>query len=378
MEITKTLRKPSNWQDFEKLCWMLWREEWQCPDLIKNGRNGQNQHGVDLSGHRNGEIEYCGIQCKCKPGDAPLTTAEIDMEIQNAMGFNPPLKHLIFATTADKDVKIEEYIRKKDIENIENGVFSISIKSWSDIVDLMDIHLSVRRNYESSMAISTQYAAKLTFVDNSECLVCMPQYKQTYYRAKRTPEITAQMNTTLRAFDSALSPIYAASSLMDKFRLNIPIVQAEIIRSKTNHSYNKIQFILHNTGNCTLDQCTVKIHFECSNIELVRTNTKSDYIFDAIKIAPSRLDLSSETGTISFYIKSIVPKDTYTCDSCYFKAPYNTDEILVKWTLLSRDFNCEGELLLKCNPKFEYNTIINDEKAGEEVTEDYITTNDKN
>ena len=63
MEITKTLRKPSNWQDFEKLCWMLWREEWQCQDLIKNGRNGQNQHGVDLSGQKNGETEYSGIQC---------------------------------------------------------------------------------------------------------------------------------------------------------------------------------------------------------------------------------------------------------------------------------------------------------------------------
>jgi ATP-binding cassette subfamily B protein len=38
------MKKPSNWQDFEKLCKLLWGEIWDCEDTIKqHGRQGQNQ-----------------------------------------------------------------------------------------------------------------------------------------------------------------------------------------------------------------------------------------------------------------------------------------------------------------------------------------------
>lgn len=133
MKISQTLRKPANWQDFESLC-LLWREEWRSDDIKKNGRNGQSQKGVDICGHREGENEYSGIQCICKSGNKALTTdeidEEIDEEIDNAIEFKPALKRLIFATTADKDAPIEEYVRIKDDENRKKGLFSIDIKSW--------------------------------------------------------------------------------------------------------------------------------------------------------------------------------------------------------------------------------------------------------
>jgi hypothetical protein len=45
------IRKPENWQDFEKLCKKLWGEIWDCSDTIqRNGRSGQNQNGVDIFG----------------------------------------------------------------------------------------------------------------------------------------------------------------------------------------------------------------------------------------------------------------------------------------------------------------------------------------
>ena len=103
MKISQTLRKPENWQDFESLCLLLWREEWKSEDIKKNGRNGQAQKGVDICGHRDGENEYSGIQCKCKPVNKALTADEIDDEIDNAKAFKPALKRLVFATTADKD-----------------------------------------------------------------------------------------------------------------------------------------------------------------------------------------------------------------------------------------------------------------------------------
>ena len=61
------IRKPENWQDFEKLCKKLWGEIWNCPDTIKrNGRLGQSQKGVDIYGIPKGESQYSGIQCKGK------------------------------------------------------------------------------------------------------------------------------------------------------------------------------------------------------------------------------------------------------------------------------------------------------------------------
>ena len=104
------LKKPSNWQDFEKLCKLLWGEIWSCEDSIKrHGRQGQNQHGVDVFSYVEKYGGYCGIQCKGKDDytNAQLTEGEIDTEIEKALGFEPELKLLVFATTANKDAKIE-------------------------------------------------------------------------------------------------------------------------------------------------------------------------------------------------------------------------------------------------------------------------------
>lgn len=78
------LKKPSNWQDFEKLCKLLWGEIWDCSDSIKrHGRQGQNQHGVDVYAYVDKYKGYCGVQCKGKDEytNAQLTKDEIDKEI---------------------------------------------------------------------------------------------------------------------------------------------------------------------------------------------------------------------------------------------------------------------------------------------------------
>lgn len=143
MEGKLQLRKPENWQDFERLCKVLWGEIWECPDTIKrNGRQGQAQKGVDVYGVKKGECAYRGIQCKGKDDytNSQLTESEIDNEIAKALLFTPKLKSFYFATTANKDVHIEEYIRKKNLESISNGGFEIDIFAWEDIVDLIEAH----------------------------------------------------------------------------------------------------------------------------------------------------------------------------------------------------------------------------------------------
>ena len=140
MEISKSLRRPSNWQDFETLCKKLWAEIWAYPETKKNGRSGQNQFGVDVYGIPKNESEYYGIQCKGKDEytDKQFTEKEIEDEIAKALSFQPKLKKFYLATTAIKDTKIEQFVREKNIEHLGNGLFEVHLFCWEDIVDLID------------------------------------------------------------------------------------------------------------------------------------------------------------------------------------------------------------------------------------------------
>src|ERR1043166_5148228 len=132
MNTAKKLRPPEYWTDFEDLCKKLWGEIWRCPEIKKNGRSGQQQNGVDIYGVPFGEVAFYGIQCKGKDTytNKQFLEAEVETEIHKAKSFKPPLKKLYFATTAVKDTKIEEFVRQRDIENRQNGLFEVHIFSW--------------------------------------------------------------------------------------------------------------------------------------------------------------------------------------------------------------------------------------------------------
>jgi len=150
MKAQTQILPPTNWQDFEELCKRIWENKWNNPDdIIRNGRAGQAQNGVDISAYVESKHGYCGVQCKGKDNftNKQMTPTEIDEEINKAKNFKPALKSLTFTTTAPKDATIEEYVRTRNIENIENGLFSVSIFSWEDIVSLIEQYKSVKDWY---------------------------------------------------------------------------------------------------------------------------------------------------------------------------------------------------------------------------------------
>jgi len=79
------LQHPTNWQDFEDLCWRLWRAEWNDPGTQRNGRQGQQQHGVDVFGHPSPN-HLTGVQCKGKNNyqDKVVTDRELKREVAKA------------------------------------------------------------------------------------------------------------------------------------------------------------------------------------------------------------------------------------------------------------------------------------------------------
>lgn len=206
------LKKPSNWQDFEKLCKLLWGEIWVCEDTIKrHGCQGQNQHGVDVFSYVEKYAGYCGIQCKGKDDytNAQLTESEIDIEIKKALDFEPKLKLLVFATTANKDAKIEGWIRKKDIENRAKGLFAIDIASWEDIVDQLERYRTTYNWYVNNCQFKDATDVHITF-DGKEKIAIHPEYVRTikHYEYK---ELMPFEQTLLSQLKDLASPNFDAS-----------------------------------------------------------------------------------------------------------------------------------------------------------------------
>jgi len=381
MKISQTLRKPANWQDFESLCLILWRAEWKSEDIKKNGRNGQAQKGVDICGHREGENEYSGIQCKCKPGNKPLTTDEIDDEINNARAFKPALRRLIFATTADKDATIEEYVRIKDDENRKNGLFSIDIKSWQDIIDLLELNKPVLHTYLD--IVTEDYAVAITFEDGNLEKIVHPQYARISYMEpapKVEPKKTVKqeniaLGTALGSWSAQLKSIAAMAE-----RFNPPVVaQAKIIRGtiKTNHSYCPLKFLVVNQGKSPIDDYKIVFHFENENVRFIKDNVEKKKSFpDLISFTGIR-NVSLENGSgVTMYGKSIIPGDDASSDDFFVRLPYDVADVTVKWKLLSRQYSCEGTLKMSSDRGFVDMVKYDKEKAGKTYISDYIEEED--
>jgi GNAT superfamily N-acetyltransferase len=146
------LKPPRDWQVFEDLCHALWEREWRCATIQKHGRSGQAQRGVDIYGKPDGGAHTHGIQCKAKSstagGIAALTIQEIRREVEQAKTFGPPpLKGLIIATTAESDVNIQASVRKLSEQHVGQGLFTIDVLAWPEIVARLTRHEDVLERF---------------------------------------------------------------------------------------------------------------------------------------------------------------------------------------------------------------------------------------
>lgn len=375
MKISQTLRKPENWQDFESLCLLLWREEWKSEDIKKNGRIGQAQKGVDICGHRDGENEYSGIQCKCKPGSKVLTLDEIDDEIENAKAFKPALKRLVFATTADKDAETEEHVRIKDAENRKNSLFTIDIKSWQDIVDMLERNKSVLNTYMDIVA--DDYAVAVTFDDGSEEKTIRPKWSRVYYMEpapKEEKPIEAAPKPDVNvAFGGVVSQLQHIAELAERF--NPPVMATvRFVKGtiKTNHTYCHLRFLVVNQGRTPIDDYKIIFHFDNQDVRFVYDNVEKKMTFPEISYNVMR-DTTLENGQgVTMYGKSIIPGDDVVSDDFYVHLPYETDEVNIYWRLLSRHFSEEGKLRLLVEKDYEDELEYDKDKAGKTFIRDYI------
>ena len=356
------LKKPTCWQDFELLCKKLWGEIWDCSDSIKrNGRQGQNQHGVDVYALPKGETAYYGIQCKGKDEytNAQLTKEEIDAEIEKARGFEPPLKRLIFATTANKDEKIEEYIRIKNIDNRAKGLFDVDIVSWEDIVDLLEERKATYKWYVNNCQYKDSSDVSISFaLGNTECVI-RPKYLRTttkYVLRKRELEEPFNIfNQQIRAL--SVTPTLSLSQFFER---------------KINYCWGKIFWTISNIGQTVLEDYKLYLTFDKDAINELDTpdQYENNPLIDAATRAAinGNIDRNREVFFSKDYSNVLVFKPLANAlvqeDHVSFKTyvkPLNhlTPCIKVYWKFVSRDYSKDGVLEIKVESGYEdiVNTI---------------------
>lgn len=141
---------PRSWEQFEEICADLFEAMWNDSGLVRHGRAGQKQNGVDIVA-RKGGLYPIGLQCK-KKSKWPvkkLTNAEIDNEIEEAKSFTPPLEAFYLLTTAEDDSKLQLHIRQINENHKMAGLFQVVLLAWPEIIRRITRYERVARKHFS-------------------------------------------------------------------------------------------------------------------------------------------------------------------------------------------------------------------------------------
>jgi len=352
----KNLRRPKNWQDFELLCKKLWGEIWDCPNNIKkNGRGGQNQDSVDIYAIPKGEKEYFGIQCKCKDENLnpKLTKKDIDFILVEAQKFTPKLKSFLIATTSPKDSAIEEYVRLKNIEYLNKGLFSIELYCWEDIVDLINENSSTFKWYVTESKFREKYDVEILFQNAEKEFTIQPKFKKLIKRFKL-------------AADFGLSRMLSSQAYLHNQLSILPHM------GTVNKSWENFKIIIYNNGAKVLEDFKLTLEFKENYRGLdndvpkfFRINHPVDVTDNYVVYRPNKQDSLIVQKDLKYFGLTIL-------------AHYENSEIPIKWNFISRDFDKSGEIILYSRPSYteEYREIFvykeEDLKADEIFYEDIL------
>jgi hypothetical protein len=363
----KIIAKPSRWQDFESLCKMLWGEMWNIPDKIKqNGRLGQVQFGVDVYGVPKGKQKYSGIQCKGKNDElkSVLTEKEIDEEIEKAKSFIPALETFIFATTSNKDVKLEQYIRQKDIESRTNGGFEILLYCWEDISDLIETNRNTFNYYVSQNQFKSNFELDLTFDNGEKSIKVYPLFQKRLisYLLENTEQANLHLSSLASTYEK-LSRLHRISGFYEK----------------VNRSWVRVGFRFKNTGSTVIEDYKLIITPENDKISeikdelnltgraILRTFHGPFYVYEKEKYGVyKRKDNEPLTQQVEKSFELFILLTNRETHSLNFECAF-----------FSRDFHFKETLTIVVEPKYNrtYENILvqnSDNVKTETILEDLI------
>nr|WP_313257048.1 hypothetical protein [Serratia bockelmannii] len=204
---------PRSWEQFEELCADLFEVMWSDPNLVRHGRAGQVQNGVDIIAARGG-IYPVGLQCKKKAKwpEKDITLSEVKSEIEKAEKFNPPLKEFYIITTASADAKLQGKLREINVSREKNGGFQVQVLFWGEIIRKVALYPMVAKKHfsvgstlnEFSPLLSTWYTVDgKVELGNKEWSIAVRELFEDFYdwptghvilRQRETDELIKKIN----------------------------------------------------------------------------------------------------------------------------------------------------------------------------------------
>lgn len=144
MAVTNELAFPTTEDQFEEMCFHLYRNEWNDPGCTRLGSVGQRQFGLDIIG-TNG-AKQIGVQCKhFVRKKFTLATVERDVEKADKAGIT--VDHVIFATTAANKSELVLKVRELSNARKEAGKFTVSVAFWQELSGMLRLNKEVAREY---------------------------------------------------------------------------------------------------------------------------------------------------------------------------------------------------------------------------------------
>jgi hypothetical protein len=138
------LAPPKSWDQFEELCADTFAAEWRDPALIRYGRAGQSQCGVDIVA-TDGARWPVGVQCKKKSRwpVSKVSITELEAEVEKAKGFTPKLEAFYLVSSAPNDNALDKRARELTKAHKKQGLFSVTVIGWGELVRRATLHRNV-------------------------------------------------------------------------------------------------------------------------------------------------------------------------------------------------------------------------------------------
>lgn len=152
--LSRAFPPPSNWQDFERLCFDVFSRIWKTNDAQLHGRTGQPQFGVDVYGTDRVEQTFVGVQCKGKDQgyENPLTKSELQEEVEKAKNFRPKLGVFVVATSAPNDEAVQAVARELTQKHKLENLFEVRVEGWTTLRQRVSDYPEIVQKYFSELA----------------------------------------------------------------------------------------------------------------------------------------------------------------------------------------------------------------------------------
>lgn len=206
--------------------------------------------------------------------------------------------------------------------------------------------------------------AVMLFDNDKDRIAIHPKFKEVHYKKRiEVPEEKSKDDDDLARLAITGTCVDQMTKMMEQ---NANIVQATDIKPITgyrNDSYCPVKIGVWNSGDASIDSCTVFFYFP-ENVKILRNNVKRT-IFSDILNPESLIWVDEEKNVVQFNVGDITLGLGRKTPTFYVRIPHDVKEVEVNGYLSSKTLKKYGKLTIVNEPE-----IILDRKEVKNVPEE--------